>query len=402
MKKTLRSFVLALSLILFLPLFSTKVLAADLDRILDYEITVDVNEDATLNMFYHIEWKVLDSTSEGPLEWVKIGIPNNKYVSMKKITNNIKSIRYYSEGGSFARIDFDREYMKDEVVVFEFSLVQDYMYQMNQFVDGETVYGFTPGWFPDALTDKLVIRWNSDKAKRVDPEALTETDDGKTYYVWTKLNLGHGDRYSVQIIYDNNAFNFDPEKTKAEGDDGFRLVMIVMAAVIIGPILLVILAYVCSSYKITSEMKMEPKITRTKVVYYPYCPGCSAPRPDGANNCSYCGRSFIKSEEVIKEKEIPREEKHIRKQTTDGLYPYISTPNTYVRVHVSSVPVKHHKLVYDPSVTTSSSRSGGCAHSSCACACACACAGGGRAGCSAKDFYNTNLKLKYLGKEGRK
>lgn len=34
-----------------------------------------------------------------------------------------------------------------------------------------------------------------------------------------------------------------------------------------------------------------------------------------------------------------------------------------------------------------------CAHSSCACAhscaCACACAGGGRAGCSAKDFYNT-------------
>ena len=28
----------------------------------------------------------------------------------------------------------------------------------------------------------------------------------------------------------------------------------------------------------------------------------------------------------------------------------------------------------------------------CACACACACAGGGRAGCSMKDFYHTNLK----------
>lgn len=43
-------------------------------------------------------------------------------------------------------------------------------------------------------------------------------------------------------------------------------------------------------------------------------------------------------------------------------------------------------------------------HSSCAsscacvssCACACACAGGGRAGCTKKDFYHTNLKVKDL------
>ena len=27
------------------------------------------------------------------------------------------------------------------------------------------------------------------------------------------------------------------------------------------------------------------------------------------------------------------------------------------------------------------------------CACACACAGGGRAGCSTKDFYKTNLQI---------
>lgn len=32
-----------------------------------------------------------------------------------------------------------------------------------------------------------------------------------------------------------------------------------------------------------------------------------------------------------------------------------------------------------------------CAHSSCAHSCACACAGSGRAGCSKKDFYGTNL-----------
>ena len=39
------------------------------------------------------------------------------------------------------------------------------------------------------------------------------------------------------------------------------------------------------------------------------------------------------------------------------------------------------------------------ARSSCACvscACACACAGGGRAGCSLKDFYRTNLQTTEL------
>ncbi|MBR6231286.1 MAG: hypothetical protein IKR00_05050 [Lachnospiraceae bacterium] len=39
------------------------VYAADLDEIVNYEITVEPNEDATLTMTYHIDWKVLDSDS---------------------------------------------------------------------------------------------------------------------------------------------------------------------------------------------------------------------------------------------------------------------------------------------------------------------------------------------------
>ena len=39
-----------------------------------------------------------------------------------------------------------------------------------------------------------------------------------------------------------------------------------------------------------------------------------------------------------------------------------------------------------------------CAHSSCASSCACACAGSGRAGCSRKDFYGTNVTTKKLQK----
>ena len=37
------------------------------DEITNYEITVGVNEDATLNLNYHIEWKVLESDTAGPL-----------------------------------------------------------------------------------------------------------------------------------------------------------------------------------------------------------------------------------------------------------------------------------------------------------------------------------------------
>ena len=100
---------LALVLALVIPVSSAWA-KGDLDEIVNYTITVDVNDDATLNMVYHIEWKVLDSTSEGPLTWVKIGIPNNHYVSMEALSETIKKISYSPSGGSYARIDLDKAY----------------------------------------------------------------------------------------------------------------------------------------------------------------------------------------------------------------------------------------------------------------------------------------------------
>ena len=80
MKVKLRLFIalLTFALVAAMPL-SQAWASGDLDEILAYDITVDVNEDATLTMVYHIEWKVLDSTSDGPLTWVRVGIPNKHY-----------------------------------------------------------------------------------------------------------------------------------------------------------------------------------------------------------------------------------------------------------------------------------------------------------------------------------
>ena len=390
--------------------FSSK--AADLDEILNYVITVDVNDDATLHMVYHIDWKVLDSTSDGPLSWVIIGTPNKHYSNLNALSSNIKEIRYTTDNGSGARITLDRDYYKDEVISFDFELTQDYMYQMNLLTDGETVYQFIPGWFDEINVDNLVIRWNADNVISVSPSATLE--DG--YYVW-EAKLPKGARYKVDITYDNGAYNFSKDKEIAPQKTKFQMFWdeygpaIIVVAVIVGGVAFILIiktivdliGWVNSSgFKAT-----EKKIRRTVIEYYPNCPGCGAPRPEGKENCEYCGMNFVKSEKIVEETKVPKQFKDIKDEIfgfrDNGTYRVSSTPNTYVRVSTIVVPHRTSFLSYvSEQDAARAARSGGghsgCAHSSCACACACACAGGGRAGCTAKDFYKTDLKMKYFKK----
>ena len=381
--------------------------SGDLDEIVDYRIKVDVNDDATLTMVYHIDWKVLDSTSDGPLTWVRIGIPNKHYTVMEGLSSTVKSIRYDSSGGSYARIDLDRAYYAGEVVSFDFKLVQDYMYQVGRDNQGEAVYEFTPGWFDDIVVDKLQISWNANKVERIAPAA----QQAKGYYTWTK-SLRKGERFTVTVGYPDNAFAFDIDKTieKGSGQSGYSsyddeddwfyglIACGILIAMIWGFVGFVkgIVSGITNLFDKGSGFKAtKKKITRTKVVYYPVCQGCGAARPEGEDTCAYCGRSFIQSEEVIEEKDIPAEESAIKSKNTDGEYAYSSEPNTFLRVHVVSVPISLSNHGRGRSSEGSCACASSCA-CACGCACACACAGGGRAGCTTKDFYNTNLKLSQL------
>lgn len=410
------SFLLCLCLFaLMVHVFTQKVYASgDLDEILNYEITVDVNEDATLHMVYQIDWKVLDSDSEGPLNWVNIGIPNRHYVSYKGLSDTVESVSYSSSGGSNLMITLDRNYYKDEVASFSFELVQDYMYEMNRLSDGETVFEFTPGWFEDIRVDNLTIRWNGEKTTSWSPSCRSE--DG--YLVWQE-SLGKGESYTVQVLYPNDAFSFDESKKLQEDygsyDDSYDSGEDIFS-VFCGVILFFFITFALTGhsrrYSRSANFGTETKkkITRTKIEYYPVCQGCGAPRPEGKDNCEYCGRSFIKSQEVVEEKDIPKNEKDILKKDVDGTYRYTHSPNTYIRVHVIPAPAPRRPSGFGGGGSRGGGsrssgsrggghRSGGCAcacASSCACACACACAGGGRAGCSTKDFYNTKLKLEYF------
>ncbi|MBO4785004.1 MAG: hypothetical protein J5521_09710, partial [Lachnospiraceae bacterium] len=201
--KLVLSLLVVLTIGLFLPIHSQ---AKDLDEIINYKIKVDVNEDATLHMVYHIDWKVLDSTSEGPLSWVLIGIPNNKYKSYKALSTSIKSMSYSSNDGAL-KITLDRNYKAGEIVPIEFELVQDYMYQMDHLTEGETVYEFTPGWFDDIKVDNLEIFWNADKAISHSPAS----EMVENYYAW-QTSLGKGQKYKVSVTYPNDAYKFDTSK----------------------------------------------------------------------------------------------------------------------------------------------------------------------------------------------
>ena len=103
--------------------------SAYLDQIEQETIEVDVQDDGSAILTYDLDWKVLDSTSEGPLSWVKIGIPNEYVEDLTALSDSIDKISYYGNGGEYVRLDLDREYEAGEVVELEFSIHQHCLYE---------------------------------------------------------------------------------------------------------------------------------------------------------------------------------------------------------------------------------------------------------------------------------
>lgn len=280
-----------------------------LDEIQDYTITVNMRPDGTMDIRYYVVWKVLDDSTEGPLEWVKIGNPNKHVDEITALSNNIKNIEYMvSNGGSYIRIDFDRAYYEGEIITFEYTIHQSYMYIIEE--DSHICrYSFTPGWFEEIEVKNITIKWSD---VNVIESTAQEHEDG--YLVWNS-SLEMGERLNASVKYNLDAFttNINEQYTEDAGtseDEGIVLtiVLVVFGAAVV--IFLIIVLFGGDDY--------------------------------GSHGGFGGGHSTV----------------------------FIS--------HSS------------------------CVRSSCACAscaCACACAGGGRAGCSKKDFYKTNLKVDDIKRE---
>lgn len=288
------------------PSFSMKThaKAQPLDEILNYDLTVNMRADGTMDIKYSIRWKVLDDASEGPLEWVKIGCPNKHVDQITALSDNIKKIGYMSkDGGSYIKVTFDREYHAGEIIQFDYSIHQAYMYTIEK-DEHLCRYSFTPGWFEEIAVESITIRWNADN---VIESNATASEDG--YLIW-KDSLAMGERLNASVKYNLDVFDTDEDQQYTEGDNGI-IKKIIIAMVVIFIIALIIFI-ICSDDDYDS------------------------------------GSGF-----------------------------YGGGHTTYI----------HHSS---------------CVSSCVSCACACACAGGGRAGCSMKDFYHTNLKTAKLEKVLRK
>lgn len=277
--------------------------AEPLDEIQNYTITVHMRPDGTMDIRYYIEWKVLNDESEGPLTWVKIGNPNKHVDEITAISSNIKDIKYMSENGSYIRVDFDKKYYKNDIVTFEYTIHQSYMYIIEK--DSNICrYSFTPGWFDEIEVKNITIKWSDENVLE---STCHEHKDG--YLIW-ESSLDVGERLNASVKYNLDTFttNEDQQYTEDSGESNGKAVLIAVL-IIIG--IIIIVAFVIFIFS------------------------------DDDYHGGFGGRS-----------------------------------STYIHTHSS------------------------CARSSCACvsscACACACAGGGRAGCSKKDFYKTNVKTEEL------
>lgn len=296
----------------------------DLDRILEYDISIVPNDDATLKMKYHIKWKVLDSESEGPLTWVKIGIPN-KHISQIKFDDEvIKKASYYSDGGAYIAIYFKQKYYEGSIVDFSFSFVQDYFFTK----DGRNIeYSFTPGWFPEIKVLSYRVSWSKKLGIPLYSNCHSE-DDNKLYW---EGSLDYNEKINVDVKYNGEIFknaNYNKQYSSTYISFGDIMTIVFVVLIIIGFII---------------------------IIYY-----ASSRQYDGY----YMYRGFTGRRHMF----------------------WMFRRRGYK---------KDGKKVSLPPNTHNGSHGGG--HGGhCACACACACAGGGRAGCSRKDFTIVDTKGKSL------
>lgn len=294
---------LVLVIAMLFMVFPVKALAVEnpLDEIQNYVIQVDMRPDGTMDIYYHLEWKVLDDKSEGPLSWVKIGIPNKNVDEITAHTSNIKDIEYNKQNGlTYAYIYFDRDYYANETITFEFSIHQSNMYKIEE-EEHLLRYSFTPGWFEEIEVKSITIKWNSRSVLKSNTNL--EPVDG--YLIWTD-SLSFDEKLNASVYYNLDAFEVTEEGQVKEDEGGISAFGVFIIILVVILFILLIVAMIGDD-------------------------GYS-----GGSGFGGGGRTYVYS--------------------------------------------------------------GGRSSCACArsCACACACAGGGRAGCSKKDFYHTNVQTDTL------
>ena len=327
----------------FMDLFNS-----DSDRINQYYITIDPRKDASLDIRYDIEWEILNDNI-GDLTEVFVGIPNSNLNQLKALTKNIASL---NESNGLVKVTFKQAYKGKQIINFSFSIHQMNMYTLE---NGNCNFSFTPGWFDEIEVKDLKILWNSKNALSADTKEINS--DG--YYVW-EGKLKKGEKMTANINYIENAFRYSTAKKTEE-------TIISEAGVDIEDA--VNKMATTSNIVLSDYSTMDPN-TALKNIY-----------KIGGLAIACCLGGFVLS--IIGGLG--------RGYNSHGGYGYYGG-SRYRNHYNDTSSLDVIDSVFSSFFGGSGGGGGG------GCACACACAGGGRAGCSKKDFYGTNVKTKNIEK----
>lgn len=334
----------------------------DLDYIRNYTVTVDLREDGSADITYDIDWQVIGGEKTDYLSWVKIGLANSHVDELTPLTDTISDLQYSDDGGSYAKVVFDRRYYAPAIaaanggeseVQFAFSVHQSHLFTLND--DGTANFAFTPGWFDDLSVGNMQIRWRNSDGFVADNTGV----DGD-YLVWDFGPLTHGQAAKVHVTVPVTYSSvYAPEDAMtAEDYSGVQ--------------------------QSSGDDFTEVGYVLLFVVFFGVCIFLVAYRPP------YWGGGFGGGIDPM-----------------DWFW-YTNGVHTIRRARTAPPPPGYYRT--DPPKNFhpggGTSRGGGVGrrdsggsdhHFTCACACAsscacaCACAGGGRAGCSVKDFYTVKL-----------
>ena len=132
------------------------------DVIHQYNVTVDPQEDGSLDIEYHLVWEALDTSEE--LTWVEIGMPNRNFsVYPDSVTSNINIYSKNTDGDYVSlRLDFNKAYIGGDVIEFSFKVNQKDMLCRN---GTGYFYEFVPGWFNAIRVERFEFLWLMDGSR---------------------------------------------------------------------------------------------------------------------------------------------------------------------------------------------------------------------------------------------
>lgn len=167
------------------------------DIIREYDVTVQAQEDGSLDILYHFVWEAVDTSEE--LTWIEIGMANENYTVYPESVSDTISLfqRENNDGEVHLVLYLDRAYKGGEVLEFSFKVNQKNMLCK----DGNGYfYEFVPGWFNSTPVERYTFRWAEDG--QISSASGARRQGG--YYIWSgSLECGSYEQMGVRYGQDS-------------------------------------------------------------------------------------------------------------------------------------------------------------------------------------------------------